>query len=1485
MAPTILPGMSALWASALFANIDATYASLGPRNGVSPGYRSSTSLCPERCSVSGPNTGNWSVYPDFRQIKRCDQTMFYDFSLYDPVDDKSQSHRIHACSSFGPDFSIMPASTLRIATDAEEVAVEFELGWLEEGYGLASAGIRSLVKQMRKYVDAGHGASTDKPFIIYGQSGSATIGIYIGRGLLNQGLTQSALKVFEDNLESLNVSSPTLAMQLCEPEYANTHVFGVIASSDGLFGGIQTAIKSWNNGTCLNFEGSRSFPGTAKFSTPLLDASEGLNATSSSNSTAPSSFNSTLSARSRSHHHRHHHLHTRAECRTVQVDAGNGCADLAVKCGVSAADFTKYNPGSDFCSTLKPKQHVCCSEGTLPDFSPPKNEDGSCFAYTIQANDNCDSLAAEYSLTMDDLEDFNKNTWGWNGCELLFEFTVMCLSEGTPPFPAPIANAVCGPQKPGSEPPDDGSDIAEMNPCPLNACCNIWGQCGITPDFCVDTSTGAPGTAEPGTYGCISNCGMDVVRGTGTGAIKLAYYQGYCFNRDCLYQDASQIDTSKYTHLHYGFGLMNEAYDVSVGDELATYQFEEFKRLPDVKRIVSFGGWAFSTEAATYQIFRNGVKPANRLAMATKIANFIKDNDLDGVDIDWEYPGAPDLPDFDPGTEEDGPNYLAFLVVLKNLLPGKSVAIAAPASFWYLKQFPIDAISRVVDYIVYMTYDLHGQWDAHNPNSQDGCDTGNCLRSQVNLTETRQSLAMITKAGVPGNKIVVGVTSYGRSFKMASADCWGPTCQFTGDRLNSNAKKGRCTGTGGYIADAEIAEILADSSRVNRHFVDSSSNSDVLVYDDTEWVGYMSAATKATRTTLYRAWGLGGTTDWASDLQEWHEAPAPLNDWAAYKRLASTGVDPKTDYTRNGNWTDLDCTHVVSKDKWDYTPTQRWLTLGAPAAWEDIVRIWQTVDEARNGVSFMGSVSTTLRTGSEVECEDILGNCPIANCEAGFNSEESGPAAELIWNSLVKMQQQFKKFRDELYNAATLVSFQLDDMENTFAPVPPEESNMWTYLLIDLLTLGTLGTLGPFFNTMLKKQAHFWQRGMSLENTKDTSMTVVGQGTTIAKDTLPSEDAYWTPEDQDRFSAYMAQVVSGWDETAAMSVEKLFDGTEESLDVMWQAMRNGQLIEGAFETGEPDEQRYNESDHLTGNIEKCIFGWSIPALWRESEAYTFIINAGHNCGEGNKHSDYIDDETAEETGVCVDGKQYYIVYPEGDANECECERVTDLGPCQTICRDQKFSVPPGLDALDGTRFGGISKENLVTGSVNTWVDNGEENGAGSADPEDRMTASNMIDVDVTTAGFMRIPVCSAERAFQSWDTTDKGSSDNYPCDIPPGKNTCEDSSFENQTSDASPLVEDCKTIIRNIQGDGSTDWTTQVVGKPHREIASHGTCAFGVEATKVDGNVNFVVGGQDVIDIINDSIAQFATDGKIGAKGNMNCNGNVKSQPIEWGIY
>ncbi|KAL4916199.1 glycoside hydrolase superfamily [Aspergillus aurantiobrunneus] len=536
----------------------------------------------------------------------------------------------------------------------------------------------------------------------------------------------------------------------------------------------------------------------------------------------------------------------------------------------------KYNPSDDLCSSLMAGQHVCCSSGTLPDFTPQPNADGSCKTYLTVKGDSCSSIGATNGgLSNDKLEGFNKETWGWAGCDNLGQDVKMCLSEGSPPMPAPLDNAVCGPQVPGTEYPDSGANLSYLNPCPLNACCNIWGQCGITGEFCTDTGTGAPGTAKPGTNGCISNCGTEIVNNGASPSEfrKIAYFEAFNVERACLRMDVTQVDNSSYTHIHYAFGDITEDFKV----DISAYhdQFIAFSRMTGIKRILSFGGWGFSTEPSTYKILRNGVTEANRETLAANIANFIKDYDLDGVDIDWEYPGAPDIPGIPGGSPDEGDNYAEFLKILKDLLPDKSVAIAAPASFWYLKNFPIEKMSQTIDYIVFMTYDLHGQWDYGSNHSIPDCAGGNCVRSHVNMTETHTALSMITKAGVSANKIVVGVSSYGRSFEKIDADCTGFNCKYTGP--SSGATPGSCTDTAGYLANAEINQIIDADDNVQQ-FKDDESDSNILVYNNTQWVAYMDGETKKGRISKYQGWNFGGVSDWAVDLQKAMPSPNPPSE-------------------------------------------------------------------------------------------------------------------------------------------------------------------------------------------------------------------------------------------------------------------------------------------------------------------------------------------------------------------------------------------------------------------------------------------------------------------------------------------------------------------------------------------------------------------------------------------------------------------------------
>ncbi|KAJ4021153.1 hypothetical protein NW752_004160 [Fusarium irregulare] len=133
------------------------------------------------------------------------------------------------------------------------------------------------------------------------------------------------------------------------------------------------------------------------------------------------------------------------------------------------------------------------------------------------------------------------------------------------------------------------------------------------------------------------------------------------------------------------------------------------------------------------------------------------------------------------------------------------------------------------------------------------------------MTETRNALSMITKAGVPNNKIFVGESSYGRSFHMAKAGCWKPTCEFTGSKALSDATPGRCTKEGGYISNAEIQEILLSGEGIETMY-DRTSESNILLYKG-DYVSYMTDNDKLERRVIWTDFNFAGTIDWAVDLQ------------------------------------------------------------------------------------------------------------------------------------------------------------------------------------------------------------------------------------------------------------------------------------------------------------------------------------------------------------------------------------------------------------------------------------------------------------------------------------------------------------------------------------------------------------------------------------------------------------------------------------------
>ena len=536
---------------------------------------------------------------------------------------------------------------------------------------------------------------------IFAKSGPTTMGIYVGAAIQKSSAV-GLLDQFTSELAQ-NPRGRQVSAQLCGDGRQSSLVAGIFVDNGGNVSAVHEAIRKWSDASCITqFDQEEVMDGVKLGFVPIQSI--------------PLAGARSRATKNEAHRTEARSLAVRAECKPVEVVPGDTCSTISKSCGITQEKLESYNPTEKLCDpgTIKAGEYLCCSEGTLPDFSPQPDSDGNCFAHTVASQETCYTLSQQFKTTVESIEESNKDTWGWVGCEGLQIDQTICLGRGRPPMPTIIDNAQCGPQKPGTQRPPDGKNLEELNPCPLNACCDSWAFCGTTAEFCTPApaDTGAPGATQPGKNGCFSNCGTDIVNNKEGPEefVDLVYFEAWNLDRPCATLDVTDIP-DRYTHIHFAF--IDITTDFAVDPTKVKDQFDRFLDIKFAKRIISFGGWAFSTEHPTYQILRQAVSTeANRETLAKNVVDFVVSNGLDGVDFDWEYPGASDIPDIEPDDPRNGGPYLEFLTLVREKLPqDKSLAIAAPASFWYLRAFPINEIAKVVDYIVYMTYDLHGQWD------------------------------------------------------------------------------------------------------------------------------------------------------------------------------------------------------------------------------------------------------------------------------------------------------------------------------------------------------------------------------------------------------------------------------------------------------------------------------------------------------------------------------------------------------------------------------------------------------------------------------------------------------------------------------------------------------------------------------------------------------------------------------------------------------
>ena len=204
-------------------------------------------------------------------------------------------------------------------------------------------------------------------------------------------------------------------------------------------------------------------------------------------------------------------------------------------------------------------------------------------------------------------------------------------------------------------------------------------------------------------------------------------------------------DVNLVTHINYAFGHVNETFDgVLLPEGKGLSQVVGLKKdKPSLKVLLSIGGWGsgrFSEMASD---------PLKRKSFARDCARIVKESGLDGIDIDWEYPGS-GLAGIS-SSPDDRTNFTLLMRDLRASLGKRSLlTIASVCNADYID---FKAVLPYLDYVNVMSYDMGTQHTHHAALYRSGY-AGHCTADEA----VRKHI----DAGVPRRKIVMGMPFYGR---------------------------------------------------------------------------------------------------------------------------------------------------------------------------------------------------------------------------------------------------------------------------------------------------------------------------------------------------------------------------------------------------------------------------------------------------------------------------------------------------------------------------------------------------------------------------------------------------------------------------------------------------------------------------------------------------------------------------------------------------